>query len=973
MENTKCLVWLPKQSKSGEIIFYAKADGEISFNESLMGMNDNVRAQICRLRSTEYHSEEYNKIKETIPMVWTGAYSYSWLRRKAEVTEIYNIITIDVDYAENKELFDREGIEVIKYELASKIPYCYYAGLSAGGYGFVLYLLTENLTLDNEPYVFNYFCDIFKKAGIIIDNNAKDLITRFRKISYDENAYWNKEAIKFDCDKVSVDDVDIVNNSNKTKIVTSNFYKDGENNTKLKVDSNIKIKIKVKYKENNITKYKDEIISGNEIRWRINIIAEHYFGDNAKEWCDKHFYFENGRSIYAKVTNKHNIPNSYVTKWLIDNNFLQTKTEGAEIKEGEYLSDKIEYITKITDKYDRNLIVAPTGTGKTTLINGKNPSQEHHNGIKGLADYYDAVVITPYNNTNSLYDRCTLISSTMEPEFKYKDGKTVGKYVMNVDQAVKHWHIIRYKNIIIDECHTLFSERVFRKKMRQICNLLNGDFYGKLLLVTATPTGESELLNIENTIQFWQQRNNINVLFKYATTLNNNGSGYDSKKSFVNPICWSISNHYKKHIYDRIVLMDDMSAKDVYDALILKYNIPAEDILYYRADTSENEDCKQMIKEEKLMKKITICTRIAFNGLNFKNENENVLVITSFTPGSLIAANIIQMIGRVRKSDVTCLCYYNNAAFIENIIDYDDKMLIKHEQEKYPLTETLYRVNELYNDLEWVDSVKKIDKYFIEHSGSIELLTQELANTNYITCKVLEKIITSFTTTNYRKKQEKQIIKNYIKEAKNMWNKKITVENFNDYTYIPEWVEQYKQLISRYNENENAINSLLLKRLAITNASFENILSDIKMYCNICSISEKEYAELLCAYASIIQTVTINIKNKEYVEKLNDKVDKIKKIREKLTESFSLNEVLYAELADAEQARENKQKKSVEGGKIGGKIGKKCVITEKMKARALKKYNISVGQSFESSQELCDYVKKSNKTITEWRNKGWIE
>ena len=35
--------------------------------------------------------------------------------------------------------------------------------------------------------------------------------------------------------------------------------------------------------------------------------------------------------------------------------------------------------------------------------------------------------------------------------------------------------------------------------------------------------------------------------------------------------------------------------------------------------------------------------------------------------------------------------------------------------------------------------------------------------------------------------------------------------------------------------------------------------------------------------------------------------------------------------------------------------------------------NLSVGQSFESSQELCDYVKKSNKTITEWRNKGWIE
>lgn len=956
--NNKCLVYLPKQSKSNELFRTAKSDGVIGFNDFLIGMNDNVRAQICRLRTTEYHSEEYKNIKNTLPLVWTGGYSESGYRRKSDVTEIYNIITIDVDYADNKELFDNEGIEVLKYEIANQIPFCYYAGLSAGGYGFVLYLLTENLTLENEPYVFNYFYELFKNTGIIIDKSAKDLITRFRVVSYDENAYWNKQATKFDCDKVSVDDVDIVNNSNKTKIISSNFYADGNNTEKIKVDRNLKI-----YISNN------EIIYGNDLRWRINIIAEQYFGDNAKDWCDKHFYYENGRSIYTKVTNSHKQVNTYVLNWLINNGYIQTKNSGIELKESEYLSSKIETITKLANKYNKNLVVAPTGTGKTTLINGQDPSEEYPEGINGLADYYDAVVITPYNNTNLLYNRCTLISSTMKQDFKYKDGKTIGKYVMNVDQAVKNWHIIKNKNIIIDECHTLFGERVFRKKMRQICNLLNEDFYGKLILVTATPTGETELLDVENIIQFWQQRNNINILFKYATTINSKGEFKDNKKSFINPICWSISNHYKKNIYDRIVLMDDMSAKDVYDGLILKYNIPAEDILYYRADTAYTEDCKQMIKEEKLMKKITICTRIAFNGLNFKNENENVLVITSFTPGSLIAANIIQMIGRVRKSDVTCLCYYNNAEFIENIIDYDDKMLIKHEQEKYPIIETLYKVNDLYNDLEWVESVQKIDEYFKEHSGNIELLTQELANTNYITCKIIDKNIESYKTTNYRKQNEKQIIKQYIKEQKNNWNNMITLEDFNEYTYIPEWVGQYKMIISRYYENENAINSLLLERLAITNASFENILSDIKMYCNICSINESEYADLLMAYASIIQTVTINIKNKKYIDKLQSKVNKIKEIREKLSEAFSLNEVLYTELSEAEQKNENKQKKSVEGGKIG----KKCVITNKMKTSALNKYNLFIGQEFESAQALCDYVNKSAQSISMWRSKGWIE
>lgn len=950
MKNTQLLTWLPKGIKSdGSTIYYAKADCAITLDKFISGGNDAIRETIDNLRACKYHSEEYNRIKSTLPLIMVGGYSESNLARKADITKIHNIISIDIDKQDNEELFETTGIEVLKDEL-SRIPFVYYSGLSCGGYGIVLYIFTDNLTLDNESYVFNYFYDTFKKMNIIIDKQTSNLITRKRFISYDKDAIIKNidEVIHFDCDKVNPNDVDIVNNSKHTKIINNGCYVDGNNNNRVLIDRNTTVTI-----ANN------EVISGNDLRWRINIIAEQYFGNNAKEWCDSHFYYENGRSIYAKVTNSHRQINTYVLNWLITNNFLITKNEGIEIKEGEYLSDKIKDITEFIDKNDRSLIVAPTGTGKTTLING----------VDGLADYYDAVVITPYNNTNALYNRCTLISSKSEPEFKIKDSKTIGKYVMNVDQAVNHWNVIKNKNIIIDECHTLFSERMFRDKMIKICNLINFDFNGKLILVTATPTGESEILNVNNTINFWQHRNNINICFKYATTINNKGENKDFKKSFVNPICWTIKNYYKKNIYDRIVLMDDISAKDVYDALILKYNIPAEDILYYRADTKDFEDCEQMIKEEKLMKKITICTRIAFNGLNFKNENENVLVVTSFTPGSLLAANIIQMVGRVRKSNVTCLCYYNNAEFIESVVDLEDKLFMKHEQEKYALVEYLYKVNEKYNDSEWVNIVKSIDNYMLEHSTDVDKLCEELTKTNYITCKKYVKIIDSFKTNNYRKQAEKQTIKKYIRDNKSNWNNMITTEDFGEYTYIPDWIDNYKMLISRYYENENSINNLLLERLAMTNASFENILADIKMYCNICSINNTEYEDLLIAYSKIINAVEINIKNKEYIDKLNSKVKKIRSIREKLTESFGLNDILYAELSEAEQAIENKQKKSVEGGKIC----KKCTITDKMKASALKKYNLTIGQTFESAQALCDCVGKSAQSISQWRSKGWIE
>ena len=60
-------------------------------------------------------------------------------------------------------------------------------------------------------------------------------------------------------------------------------------------------------------------------------------------------------------------------------------------------------------------------------------------------------------------------------------------------------------------------------------------------------------------------------------------------------------------------------------------------------------------------------------------------------------------------------------------------------------------------------------------------------------------------------------------------------------------------------------------------------------------------------------------------------------------------------------------------GKIGGGIGspkKKCTITDKF--RHLEKYNLTIGQEFDSAESLSKYTNKTPKTITQWRSKGWI-
>ena len=53
-------------------------------------------------------------------------------------------------------------------------------------------------------------------------------------------------------------------------------------------------------------------------------------------------------------------------------------------------------------------------------------------------------------------------------------------------------------------------------------------------------------------------------------------------------------------------------------------------------------------------------------------------------------------------------------------------------------------------------------------------------------------------------------------------------------------------------------------------------------------------------------------------------------------------------------------------------MGKKIVITENIKKSILTKYCLNIGDTFETQKELANNIGKSEKTIVEWRNKGWI-
>ena len=99
---------------------------------------------------------------------------------------------------------------------------------------------------------------------------------------------------------------------------------------------------------------------------------------------------------------------------------------------------------------------------------------------------------------------------------------------------------------------------------------------------------------------------------------------------------------------------------------------------------------------------------------------------------------------------------------------------------------------------------------------------------------------------------------------------------------------------------------------------------------------------------------------------MNDKVHKVHDKSKVALIEMSMYKKLYYRL-------KNKRKlKNKESGKKGGEKGKKVVITENIKKSILNKYELNVGDTFETQKELANKIDKSEMTIRQWRKKGWI-
>lgn len=391
---------------------------------------------------------------------------------------------------------------------------------------------------------------------------------------------------------------------------------------------------------------------GNDLRWRISSIANKIFKEDAKKWCDKYFYYEDNKSIHQ--CGNYTI-NEKVLYWLISKGYIKEKS--SQLNENQYVGKGKEVKTYLSNEYYDEIKEAIINNKTVHLIGDCNIGKTILTAK--LCKELNGIIMTPYNSMRDLYTKegIQLIDGSNRKEFDYINSPGVmvtdqfGKIITNLKEYQIHnddgtitklKDIIKNKTIFFDEAHTLTNDTPYRDIMIELMNGGLNDF--KKVFITATPLMECEMFKAGATLQYWKKRPTVNMQILKTTS-------QGQMKTTIEAIT---KKEYAMEKYDKILVCSNHSSRMIYDNFIYYWAGASDDVAILHNDYVNTGDLEYVIKNEKLNKKVTLATSLAFNGLNFNNENEDVLVIIEYIEYINNYANIIQALNRLRKSNVTC-------------------------------------------------------------------------------------------------------------------------------------------------------------------------------------------------------------------------------------------------------------------------------------------------------------------------------
>ena len=154
-------------------------------------LNDNsLKNEVNYIRSID-NKEDYQREKSKLPCATLSGLFKDNERNVKGLTSHSGYICIDIDGNDNKGITD---FKKLRDEIKNVINIAY-SGLSVGGKGVFCLIKIKYPEKHKEHFEALKIC--FEKVGIIIDKACSD-ITRLRFYSWDDDAYFNEEAVEFE-------------------------------------------------------------------------------------------------------------------------------------------------------------------------------------------------------------------------------------------------------------------------------------------------------------------------------------------------------------------------------------------------------------------------------------------------------------------------------------------------------------------------------------------------------------------------------------------------------------------------------------------------------------------------------------------------------------------------------------------------------------------------------------------------------
>lgn len=304
----------------------------------------------------------------------------------------------------------------------------------------------------------------------------------------------------------------------------------------------------------------------------------------------------------------------------------------------DYLSSYVDLIDDKINQENVLAIVAPTGSGKTTMI------------MELIKRRRRSIIVNPTNINNHLYEGTNIVGSESSNVLKPGHPNTliIDQFVKRRDEILK----MDVELVIIDESHEPTLSQSYRdasvKFMKDLPLFTSRGI--KIVFVSATPA--YEVMRNNAYILNFKRNEHRNIKFKVCVV----GDTFENMRRDL------IREEYN---YDSINIFSNRDAK-----LLYAYSyINKLDSCIYHSEWKEN--LKELRQSEKLTHKINFLTCIAFNGLNIKNEYDKVLIEIRYVKGETTYNEIIQIIGRFRFCKNIDVRIYVDGKF-ENDVDLEE-------------------------------------------------------------------------------------------------------------------------------------------------------------------------------------------------------------------------------------------------------------------------------------------------------------